>query len=98
MEILLRISAFLLKILGYLITPFLILCNSHKKTKIPPIKNDILKLSVCELAEKLRQKEVKYFVYLFFSFLFCFCEKYAFVMYLLRRSLRKKLLMCTLNE
>lgn len=55
---LLRSAALLLRVLGYLLTPFLILFNRHKRETIPPIKNDLLKLSVVELAEKIRQKEV----------------------------------------
>lgn len=58
MEVLLRIMAFLLKCLGFLLTPFLILLNSHKKNKIPQITNDLLKIPVVELAQKIRQKEV----------------------------------------
>ena len=58
MEVILRFMAFLLKCLGYLAVPFLIVFNSHKKVKIPPIKNDLLKLPVVDLAEKIRAKEV----------------------------------------
>lgn len=58
MEVLLRFVAFLLKLSGYLLTPFLILFNKHKKVAIPPITNDLLKLPVVDLAEKIRQREV----------------------------------------
>lgn len=59
MEVLLRIVAFLLKMGGFIFAPFLILFNTHKKVKIPPITNDLLKLPVVDLAEKIRQQEVR---------------------------------------
>lgn len=59
MEVLLRFVAFLLKLGGFLFTPFLILFNTHKKVQIPPITNDLLKLPVVDLAEKIRKQEVK---------------------------------------
>lgn len=71
MEVLLRFAAVLLKLFGYLFTPFLILLNTHKKVKIPPIKNDLLKLSVVDLAEKIRQREVIINNYLLLLLLFC---------------------------
>lgn len=58
MEVLLRMIAFLLKYIGYLIMPLQCLFNSNKRVKVPPIKNDLLKLAVVDLAEKIRQKQV----------------------------------------
>lgn len=60
MELLLRIIAGALKYLGYLITPLLCLVNTHRRVKMPPIRNDLLKLSVVDLAEKIRQKQVQF--------------------------------------
>lgn len=60
MEVLLRVAAFLLKCVGFLLTPFLILFNSHKKVKIPPITNDLLNIPVIDLAQKIRKKEVSF--------------------------------------
>lgn len=61
MEVLLRFAAFLLKCVGFLLTPFMILFNSHKKVKIPPITNELLTISAVELAQKIRQREVNIF-------------------------------------
>lgn len=58
MELLLRFAAFLLKSVGFLLTPFLTFFNSYKKTKIPPIKNDLINICVVDLAQKIRKREV----------------------------------------
>lgn len=58
MEVLLRVAAFLLKCVGFILMPFLSFFNSYKKFKIPPIKNDLINLSVVDLAQKIRKKEV----------------------------------------
>lgn len=58
MEVILRVAAFLLKCVGFLLMPFLSFFNSYKKIKIPPIKNDILNIPVVDLAQKIRKKEV----------------------------------------
>lgn len=58
MAVLLRVAAFFLKWIGFLLTPFLILFSPHKKVQIPPIKNDLLNISVVDLAQKIRKKEV----------------------------------------
>lgn len=60
MEVLLRTAAFLLKCIGFLLTPFLTFFNSYKKTKIPPIKNDLINICVVDLAQKIRKQEVSY--------------------------------------
>lgn len=63
MELLLRFIAGILKYFGYFITPLVYLINSingcNSRVKIPPIRNDLLKLSVVDLAEKIRLKQVK---------------------------------------
>lgn len=58
MEVLLRVAAFLLKCLGFILMPFLCIFNPYKKMKIPPIKNDLLYIPVVDLARKIRKKEV----------------------------------------
>lgn len=59
MEFFLRFIAGILKYCGYLITPLVCLLNTNRRVKIPPIRNDLLKLTVVDLAEKLRQKQVQ---------------------------------------
>lgn len=62
MELLLRFIAGILKYVGYLVTPIVYLFSSingyNSRVKIPPIRNDILKWSVVDLAEKIRMKQV----------------------------------------
>ncbi|XP_031633362.1 fatty-acid amide hydrolase 2-A-like [Contarinia nasturtii] len=58
MELLLRIAAFFLKCMGFLLTPFFYLFNPYKKLKIPPNKNELLNIPVVDLAQKIRKKEV----------------------------------------
>lgn len=58
MEVILRIGAFLLKLLGFLLMPFLSICSFYKKIEIPPITNDLLNIPVVDLAQKIRKKEV----------------------------------------
>lgn len=59
MEVILRLAAFLLKCLGFILTPLLSIFNPYKKVQIPPIKNELLNIPVVELAQKIRKKEVQ---------------------------------------
>lgn len=58
MELILRIAAFLLKCLGFVLTPLLGVFNSYKKVNIPSNENELLNIPVVELAQKIRKKEV----------------------------------------
>lgn len=58
MEVMLRIAAFLLKCIGFLLVPILYLFNPYKKVTIPPNKNELLNVPVVDLAQKIRKKEV----------------------------------------
>lgn len=58
MEVILRIAAFLLKCLGFILTPLLGVFNAYKKVNIPPNDNELLHIPVVELAQKIRKKEV----------------------------------------
>lgn len=60
MELLLRFISFCLKIIGYLITPLLVIINyvNYRSIQIPPIENELLKIPAVELAAKIRNKEV----------------------------------------
>lgn len=59
MNILVRILAFVLKLMGFITLPFLILFSRYKKShKVPPVKNPLLNIAVVDLAQKLRDKEV----------------------------------------
>lgn len=58
METLLRVAAFLLKCLGFIVSPLLAIFNPHKKVQIPPNRNELLNIPVVELAQKIRKKEV----------------------------------------
>lgn len=62
MEILLRFIGFCFKIIGFFITPLLALINYFKYSaiRIPPIKNELLKIPAIELASKIRNKEVNF--------------------------------------
>lgn len=58
MEVILRVAAFLLKCLGFVLTPLLGIFNPYNKVKIPPNKNELLNIPVVDLAQKIRKKEV----------------------------------------
>lgn len=58
MEVILRIAAFLLKFIGFLLMPFLCCFNSYKKIPIPSNKNDLLNIAAVDLAQKIRKKQV----------------------------------------
>lgn len=63
MEILLRLFGVLNKIVNFLITPvlFLIYDAFGKHEKLPPIRNPILELAAVDVAEKIRNREVKHY-------------------------------------
>lgn len=71
MEVILRIAAFLLKYIGFLLTPFFYLFNPYKKLNIPPNKNELLLIPVVDLAQKIRKREV----HTFQSLYALFCKK-----------------------
>lgn len=60
MEFFLRFMLLLIKLIGYLFTPIIILVNKCRirQAKIPPIQNELLNLPVIDLAAKIRNKEV----------------------------------------
>lgn len=60
MEILLRFVSFVLKVIGYFLTPLLAIINyvNYRSIRIPPIDNELLKIPAIELAAKIRNKEV----------------------------------------
>lgn len=60
MEIYLRTYSFIMKILSFLITPFLYLAFDvfGKHDKLPPLQNPLLEICAVDLAEKIRNREV----------------------------------------
>lgn len=60
MELLLRIVGVLLRIVGFFIVrPVLGLLYKKETGKVPKITNDLLKICAVDLAEKIRNKEVR---------------------------------------
>uniref|UniRef100_A0A336LYA9 CSON005017 protein n=1 Tax=Culicoides sonorensis TaxID=179676 RepID=A0A336LYA9_CULSO len=59
MELTLRILGVILRILGLIVRPILRLLYRKQTGKIPKITNDLLKIPAVDLAEKIRNKEVK---------------------------------------
>ena len=60
MEIFLRLFGLLNKIVNYLITPFLILIFSAQKA-LPKNDDPVLDICAVDLAEKIRNREVRFF-------------------------------------
>lgn len=61
MELLLRFIGMVMKVLNILSTPFLVISGRYfyRPIKVPPIKNELLRLAAIDLAEKIRNKEVR---------------------------------------
>lgn len=52
------LKGFLIKLYRLFLIPVLALFSRRQTKKIPPIENDLLKLSASDLADKIRKKEV----------------------------------------
>lgn len=77
MEIFLRLYGFLNKVVNYLLTPFLMLIFSGYKNheSLPKIDSPILEICAVDLAEKIRNKEVRSKSYLGALLIFEFNEQ-----------------------
>lgn len=59
MDPFMRLIALIMKIIGILSEPFLILFNKYKyPISVPPITNPLLLITVVDLARKIREQEV----------------------------------------
>lgn len=58
MEFMIIIVGVCLKVIRLLAVPILGLINRKQTKKLPPIKNELLKLPAVDLAAKIRNKEV----------------------------------------
>lgn len=63
MELFLRVLGIFLRILRLFLLPILALLYRKETKKLPPIKNHLLLLPAVELADKIRKKEVIYYMY-----------------------------------
>lgn len=61
-KIILRLVLILLSIVGFFVRPFLILYGyvCIKRTKLPPFRDTLLEIPAVDLAEKIRNREVRF--------------------------------------